>query len=209
MKAPLYTQSGEKKGEVTLRKEMFEAPVRNSLMHQAMVRHLSNKRVDTAFTLVRSEVRGGGRKPYKQKGTGQSRQGSIRSPLWKGGGVIFGPRAERNYEKLMPKRMRREALFSALSSKAHDSEIVVLDSFSSKTPKTKIFVEMLKKLPVKEKILIVLPGSDTIFEKSTRNIPNVRVILVSYLNVVDLLWADSLLFLEASLEKAEEIFLTK
>lgn len=209
MKVTLYTQTGSKKGDATLPKELFEAKINEGLMHQAMVRQLNNARVDTAFTKMRGEVKGGGKKPYRQKGTGRSRQGSIRSPIHRGGGVTFGPRANRNYYKQMPKKQRRAALFSALSLKAKQEQVLVLESFESKEPKTKMFAEMLTKLPVKRKILIVIPENDFVLEKSVRNLSSLRVVHSAYLNIVDLLWAETVLFLQPALVKAEEIFVSK
>ncbi len=207
MKAPVYTQSGEKKGEMELKKEIFEAPIKPDLMHQAFVRQISNARIDTAKTLTRAEVRGGGRKPFPQKGRGRARQGSIRSPLWRGGGVPFGPTGTKNFEKRMPKKMRRAALFSALSVKASEKDVLVLQSFELTKPKTTVFTGLMKKIPLKRKILFVIPESNLIIEKSVSNIPGVKTIHVSYLNIADILWSDSLLILESSLKIAEELFL--
>ena len=207
MKVTIYTQTGQTKGEIELKKELFAAPINEGLMHEAMVRQLGNARIDTAFSKTRGEIRGGGRKPHRQKGTGRARQGSIRSPQHRGGGVVFGPRGSRNYAKQMPKKQRRAALFSALSLKAEGKEVLVLNAFETEKPKTKLFAQMLSKLPVQRKILLVLPEANMVIEKSASNLQNVRVLHVQYLNIIDLLWADTVLFLEPALKKAEEIFL--
>lgn len=208
MKVSVYQQGGQKKGDITLSSEMFEAPVRKGLMHLAVVRQMANARVDTAMVKTRAAVRGGGRKPYRQKGTGRARQGSIRSPHYRGGGIVFGPNGSRNYEKNMPKKQRRKALFSALSLRAADKDIVIIDSFESRSPKTSLFVEMLEKLPVKKKVLFVISEANLVLQKSSSNLPNVRTIFAQYLNVVDVLWADTVLFVEPALQKAQEIFVS-
>ncbi len=206
IKAALYSQAGKKKSDVTLKKELFEASIKEDLMHLAYVRQISNARTDTAFSKTRGEVVGGGRKPYRQKGTGRARQGSKSSPILRGGGVVFGPRANRNYTKNMPKKQRRAALLSALSLKAQGEEIMILDEFKNDKPKTKIFAKMLSDLKVQRKVLVVTAESNSVLEKSAENLPSVRVLRVEYLNIRDLLWADTVLFLEPALKKAEEIF---
>ncbi len=207
MKLDLYQQSGEKKGTVEASDALFKGPVRAELMRLAVLRHLSNARQANAHTKSRGEVRGGGRKPRAQKHTGGSRQGSIRSPLWKGGGVAFGPKNVRNYEKRMPKQARRQALFSSLSQKASENAVFALDAFTSKEPKTRLFVEMLKKLPFKRSLLVVIPERDAVIEKSAANLPKVQTVTAGYLNVYDVLKAEKIMFLEPALKKAETLFL--
>lgn len=209
MKIDIYTQTGEKKGTFELPKDIFEIPYNEDLIHQALIRQLSNNRTTTAHTKTRTEVRGGGRKPFRQKGTGNARQGSIRSPLLRGGGIVFGPRKNRNYSKNMPKKQRRQALFSALSEKARNNEIFALEKFDSKEPKTKLFAEMLKKIPIEKDVLIVIPEKDKIVQKSSRNIPNAKTILVNYLNIQDLQRHNNILFFKEAVEKLENIFLNK
>lgn len=207
MKATIYTQTGEKKGEVTLNKDIFGLEVNEGLIHQAMIMQQANSRRPIAHTKTRSEVRGGGRKPHRQKGTGRARFGSIRTPIHRGGGIVFGPRNTRNFEKAMPKKQRRKALFCALSAKAGDKQIMVLEKYDEKEPKTKKFAEMLKKLPVERSALVVIPGKDETIQKSGRNIENAKVILANYLNIKDLLKYQSIIFLQDSLPKLEETFL--
>ncbi|MBI2634276.1 50S ribosomal protein L4 [Candidatus Peregrinibacteria bacterium] len=206
MKTDLYSQTGEKKGTIELPKEFFEIPFNKDLIHQALVRQLANTRLATAHTKTRAEVRGGGRKPYRQKGTGNARQGSIRSPQWKGGGRVFGPRNDRNYYREMPKKQRRKALFSALSYKAGHNEIIALEGYETKKPKTKEFNTLLKKLPIERDVLIVIPQKNSDIQLSSRNIPNAKTILVNYLNIQDLQKFEKVLFLKDAIDKLKEIF---
>lgn len=209
MKVDLYKQSGEKSGTLDLPKEIFEIPFNEELIHQALVRQLANKRVAIAHTKTRAEVRGGGRKPFRQKGTGNARQGTIRSPLMKGGGIVFGPRNNRNFSKDMPKKQRRKALFSALSEKARNNEIIGLEAYEAKEAKTKDFAEMLKKLPIERNALVVIPEKNTVIQKSSSNLANAKTILASYLNIHDLQKYKKVVFLKDSVAKLEEVFLAK
>lgn len=210
MKIDLYTQKGEKKGTVDVADSMFKADIHEELMRLSVIRQLANARSGTAaHAKTRAEVRGGGRKPWKQKGTGRARFGSTRNPIWRSGGAAFGPRNDRNYSKDMPKKARRIALFSVLTQKATDSEIFALDGFTSKEPKTKEFAVMMSKLPVTRSLLVVLSEKDAVLEKSASNLPNVKTILVNYLNPHDLLKYEKVMFLEPALKKAEELFLDK
>ena len=195
MKIDLYKQSGEKKGTVDVPDSMFNAKINEELVTLAVLRQTSNARQSVAHTKSRGEVRGGGRKPWRQKGTGRARFGSIRNPIWRGGGVAFGPKSERNYIKNMTKKARRIALFSCLSAKAGDNAIFALDKFEIKEPKTKEFAQMLSKLPVERSLLIVLSEKDANLEKSASNLPNVKTILVNYLNPHDLLKYEKVMFL--------------
>lgn len=207
MKLDLYTQAGDKKGTVDGNKALFEAKVNEELMRLALIRQLSNARTATAQTKKRGEVRGGGKKPWRQKGTGRARFGSSRNPIWRGGGVAFGPSTDRNFEKAMPKKARRAALFSGLSQKAAEKAVFALDKFEFKAPKTKEFETLFKKLPVDRSLLVVLSKSDVNVEKSLKNMPNVKAILVDYLNLHDLLKYEKVMFMESALKKAEELFL--
>lgn len=208
MKADLYTQTGEKKGEIDLKKEIFDVPFNESLVHQALIYQLSNARRPIAHTKSRGEVRGGGAKPFRQKGTGRARQGSRRNVHMRGGCVVFGPTSDRNFEKKMPKKQRRKALFCTLSEKARNKEIIALEKYEGES-KTKTFAELLKKLPIKKDALIVVPERDKTVELSARNIPNVKTIHANYLNIQDLQKYETILFMQKALEKVEEVFLTK
>jgi large subunit ribosomal protein L4 len=207
MKIDLYTQKGEKKGTVDVQDSMFKAPIKEELVRLAVKRQMANARIDTAHVKTRAEVSGGGRKPWKQKGTGRARFGSSRNPIWRHGGVAFGPRGNRNYSQRMPKKARQAALFSCLSAKAGDNEIFALDKFEVKQPKTKEFVQMMSKLPVSRSLLVVIPAKDVNIQKSADNLPNVKIILVNYLNPHDLLKYEKVMFMEPAIKKAEELFL--
>ena len=207
MKIELYQQSGTKKGDVTISDKMFAIPVNEELMKLSLVRQLANGRQASAHVKHRGEVRGGGKKPWRQKGTGRARFGSTRNPIWRSGGVAFGPRNTRNFTKQMPKKARRAALFSGLSQKASEKSIFALDKFEVKEPKTKDFVEMMGKLPVERSLLVVVAEKDLNLEKSASNLPNVKVLLVDYLNLHDLFKYEKVMFLEPALKKAEELFL--
>lgn len=207
MKIDLYQQSGEKKGSVEAPDSMFKVPVNEELIRLALIRQLANSRQANAHVKHRGEVRGGGRKPWRQKGTGRARFGSTRNPIWRSGGVAFGPRNVRNYSLDMPKKARRSALFSCLSQKAADSQIFALEGYDAKAPKTKDFASMVGKLPAGRSLLIVLDKKDEVIEKSANNLPNVKTILIDYLNPHDLLRHEKIMFMEASLKKAEELFL--
>lgn len=208
MKIDLYKQSGEKNGTIDLPEEIFEIPFNKDLVHQALIRQLANKRVATAHTKKRGEVRGGGIKPFRQKGTGRARQGSIRSPQMRGGGVVFGPSNERNFVKDMPKKQRRKALFSALSEKARQNEIIALEGYETKEFKTKDFALMLKKLPIERNVLVIIPEKNQIVQKSSGNIPFVKTIQASYINIQDLQRYKKVLLFKDAIETLKKTFLT-
>lgn len=186
MKVDVLNQQGEKVKTAELPADIFEAPIKNDLMHLALVRQMANARLGTRKTKTRSEVSGGGRKPWRQKGTGRARQGSRRSAQWVGGGKIHTPRPK-SFSKQMPKKMRRAALRSALSVKAAQSEIIVLDELQMEKPKTKEMVSTLNVLVGGASALVVLPGSDPVVQKSIRNLQNALALNANYLNVRDLL----------------------
>lgn len=203
MQLPVYNIQGEQVNEVELRDDIFAAPINTGLMHQAYVRQMANARLGTHKTKTRGEVRGGGRKPWRQKGTGRARQGSIRSPQWKGGGTVFGPRP-RSYRQKMPRKMRRQALRSALSVKTAESQVKVLDVLEMTEPRTKELLAILKNLGVEDgSALILLPQRDEVILRSVRNLSQVRTLVAQYLNVRDLLQYDYVLMPLASLEVIE------
>ncbi len=193
MLLPVKNMTGNQTGEMEVSDVVFGAPVNNSLMHQALVRQLSNARVGTHKTKSRGEVRGGGKKPWRQKGTGRARQGSTRAPQWIGGGTVFGP-TPRKYTKAMPKKMHRAALRSALSVKAEAAQIVVLDGLSMSEAKTKQAVAMINALGLNgQSVLLIVAEKDANVVRSVNNLPKVKLVLSSYLNVRDLLGYDVLL----------------
>jgi large subunit ribosomal protein L4 len=192
MKVDVINMQGKKVDTTELPAGIFEAPIKRDLMHQALVRQLANARLGTHKTKSRGEVRGGGRKPWRQKGTGRARHGSRRSPIWVGGGKVHTPQP-RDYTLKMPRKMRRAALRSALSVKASQQEILVLDKFALETPKTKEMVEMLEALVGNASVLILLPGSDVQLEKSVNNLTSAKTLRANYLNVRDLLGYERLI----------------
>ncbi len=195
---------GETVGEVELRDDIFGVEPNVPVMHQALVRQLANARLGTHKTKKRGEVRGGGRKPWRQKGTGRARQGSIRAPQWRGGGAVFGPQP-RSYKQKMPRKMRRLAYRSALSLKAQGDQIIVLDALQMEVPKTREMLDILDRLELDASVLILLPRRNENIEKSAKNIPDVKTVRASYLNVRDLLNYDYLLMPLGSLEVIEGI----
>ena len=185
----------------TLNDAIFGAKTRVHLLHQTVVMQLANRRAGSAATKTKGFVRGGGKKPWKQKGTGRARSGSIRSPIWVGGGTVFGP-TPRDYSYRMPRSARREALLSALSVKHHDGKIIVVDKLELEAAKTKIMVKALAELKVTS-ALIVIAQPDATIERSARNLPKIKVLRVEGLNVYDLLRYDHLILTEGALRSLE------
>ncbi len=204
MKVPLYTLLGKSKKQVELPAHIFAAPVNEAVMHQALVRQLANARLGTHKTKTRGEVRGGGAKPWRQKGTGRARHGSRREPQWRGGGTVFGPQP-RSYRQKMPKKMRRLALRGGLTVKAKEGKILVLDGLEMEAPKTKEMVTILENLKVEDSALILLPERNANVERSVRNIPEVKTLRANYLNLRDLLNYDWLIMPLGALEVIEGI----
>jgi large subunit ribosomal protein L4 len=192
MKVDVLNMQGEKVSTAELPAAIFEAPIKTDLMHQALVRQQANARLGTHKTKTRGEVSGGGRKPWRQKGTGRARQGSIRAAQWVGGGKIHTPRP-RDYSLRMPRKMRRAALRSALSAKAAQSEIVVVETLSMETPKTKVLTDALNALVGQATVLILMAENDAVFELSARNIPQAKLLNARYLNVRDIMGFDRVL----------------
>ncbi len=208
MKINVYNQEGKEIGTALLPKEIFDIKVNPDLVHQVVVSQTANRRKVIAHTKDRGEVRGGGKKPWRQKGTGRARHGSIRSPLWKGGGVTFGPRKTRVFKKKIPKKMRRLALFMVLSAKVKNNLLVLLDSLKLEKPKTKEMAEILKKLPPKsEKSLIILPAMDKNLILAARNIPEVKIAQAKDLNCLDLLSFKYLIMPKEAIKVIKETFL--
>ena len=203
--ATILTASGSEAGKVDLAPSLFAAPVNEALIHQAVVRQLAGQHLGTADTLTRGQVRGGGKKPWRQKGTGRARQGTRSAPHWKGGGVVFGPHP-RGYEQRMPAKMRRAALQGVLSGKADDGALRVVEGFDLETMGTKAFAQRLVAWKTEGKVLVVLPARDPVVERSCRNLREVRVLLADSLNVVDLLEADTIVFTADALARAQEVY---
>ncbi len=205
VKAIVYNQEGEKTGEVNLNPTIFSAKINEQLMAQAVRVRLANARLGTVKTKGRGEVRGGGKKPWRQKGTGRARHGSIRSPIWVGGGHAHSLRP-RDLSLKMPIKMKRRALFSALTKKLNQGKVFILDKLDLKGIKTKAMVEVLQNLPVSKKVLLVIPEKDEKTELSIRNLPKKKVLEARLLNTYDVLDYDSMVLLKEGLEVIERTF---
>ncbi|WLT00026.1 50S ribosomal protein L4 [Lactobacillus helsingborgensis] len=194
-------QKGKDAGEVTLNDEVFGIKPNESVVFDAIIRQRAGKRQGTSKVKNRSAVRGGGKKPWKQKGTGRARQGSIRSPQWRGGGVVFGP-TPRSYAYSMPRKQRRLAIKSVLSQKLLDEDLIVLDQLTMSAPKTKEFKSLLDSLKIEGKVLVV--SDDKNVQLSAKNLPNVKVITANGLNVEDVVDYDKLVLTKEAIEKIEK-----
>jgi large subunit ribosomal protein L4 len=203
--APLYDRTGKSVGSVELADVLFAAPVNAAVLHQVVTAQLAGRRLGTHDTKTRGEVRGGGAKPYRQKGTGRARQGSKSAPHYKGGGAVFGPHP-RSYEQRLPRKMKRLALRGALTAKLGDEAVKVIDTFGLDGIRTRDLVGVLGALEANGRVLVVAPGRDEKLELSARNLPTVEVILADSLNVVDLLRADVVLIEQPALARMEEVY---
>ena len=201
----IYDMTGKQTGTMELSANVFGVEPNQAVLHSAVVNYLANQRQGTQSTLTRSEVRGGGRKPWRQKGTGHARQGSTRAPQWTHGGIALGPKP-RSDRYTLPKKMRRLAIQSAFSSKVAANEMMVLEGLSLEEIKTKTVAAMLKALEAGRKVLLVLPEKDETVIKSARNIPGVKTALVNTLNVYDVLNADSFIVVKDAVAKIEEVY---
>jgi large subunit ribosomal protein L4 len=203
--APLFDSAGARQGEVRLPKLIFAEQVNTPVMHQAFVRQTNNARQGTASTKTRATVSGGGAKPYRQKGTGRARHGSIREPSMKGGGVVFGPHP-RSYAQRMPKQMRRLALRSALSQKANEGRVRVIDGFAIEEPKTSVAVGLMEAIGFDDTTLVVLPAPNFVVSRSFENLAGTKIILARNLNIRDLFTHTYLLLAKDCLELLEDNF---
>ncbi|MBQ6332173.1 MAG: 50S ribosomal protein L4 [Clostridia bacterium] len=200
----LYDIKGQNIGDIALSENVFGQPVNTAVMHEVVVAHLANCRQGTQSAKTRSEVSGGGKKPWRQKGTGRARQGSTRSPQWRHGGVVFAPKP-RDYTIRVNKKVKRLAMKSALSSKVEENEVIVFDALNIEAPKTKEMVKVLKAVDV-NKALIVLADKDEAVERASANIQGVKTTLVGTLNVYEILKYEKLILTKASVEKIEEVY---
>ncbi|KYH35179.1 50S ribosomal protein L4 [Clostridium tepidiprofundi DSM 19306] len=200
----VYNRDAQKVGEINLSDSIFGVEVNKEVMHQVVVAQLANKRQGTQSAKTRSEVRGGGIKPWRQKGTGRARQGSIRAPQWIHGGVVFAPKS-RSYRMSIPKKVRRLAMKSALSSKVNEEEIIVLESLEMTEPKTKEVVRMLEAFEANKTLIVVAEKNENVY-RSARNIPNVTVLPVNNLNVYDILKYDKFMVTKDAVAKIEEVY---
>lgn len=205
MKADLHTMDGTVSGSVDLDDSVWGIEPNIGVMHQALVRQQANARVGTAETKTRSEVRGGGPKPWRQKGTGRARQGSTRAPQWAGGGVVWGPHM-RDYSQDMPKKMRGLAVRSALSAKVRDERLYVIDGLEAMEPRTRVMKDMVASLPESRSYLLVIPEKLDSIVRATGNLENVHWVLANYLNVRDILKYERLVVMKPSIEVIEKIW---
>jgi large subunit ribosomal protein L4 len=211
MKANLYNQKGEAIGDIELNSKIFEVKPNNHLLAEAVRIQQSNARSGTGHTKTRGEVSGGGKKPWKQKGTGRARAGSTRSPIWRHGGITFGPR-NRNWELKINKKAKTQALFMSLSDKVKDSKFIVIDQIALENPKTKEFAKLLADLRLKIKYLgkkqmLIIPKKDEKLVRSTKNLQAVNTVLANSLNLIDVITASSVLVLKDSLPVIEKTYL--
>ena len=205
-KLDMLNLNGEKVKEINLKDNIWNIEPNNNVLHDAIVLTLASRRQGTHKVKTRSEVSGGGRKPWRQKGTGNARQGSIRAPQWRSGGIVFGPTPDRNYTKKMNRKERRLALKSALTYKAREKELILVDNIKFETNKTKEMMLLLNKLDlVNEKILLVINELDENICLASRNIGNIKVVLPEEVNTYDVVNADKMLLTESSLQKLEEV----
>lgn len=199
MQTSLKNMQGQEVGTVELPDEIFNVEPNQTVMHQALVRQLANQRLGTHKTKTRGQVRGGGRKPWRQKGTGRARQGTIRAPHWRGGGTVFGP-SPRSYTQRMPRKMRRLALRSALTVKAGAQQLVVLDELSIAAPRTREMDAMMDALGVERSALLLLPEANDMIELSARNLPYVKTLRANYINVRDLLGYETIIMPQQAID---------
>ena len=216
MKTILYNQQGEKAGEILLPKEIFDIKLNSDLVHQVVVSQMANRRQGSAHTKTRADVRGGGKKPWRQKGTGRARHGSIRSPIWRGGGVTFGPSKEKIFKKKIPQKMKRKALLMVLSEKVKSNLLIFLDKLKLEKVKTKLIIEIIKaqsqnlkdNSKKRESFLITLPKIDKNVILATNNIPKVTTIQAKDLNCLDILTYKYLIIPKDSIKIIKETFIT-
>lgn len=219
MKVDLYNQNAEKVGVEEIPDKIFNLKINKDLLHQVIVAYQSNKKKVTAHTKTRGEVRGGGRKPWRQKGTGRARHGSIRSPLWRGGGIVFGPTNKLNFKKKINKKIKRKAILMALSSKAKDGEMLLIDDLKLDIAKTKKMISILNgligvlnpkivknKKRTKLSVLIIIPDKDEILFRASNNIPKVLITTAKNINALDILSYKYLILLKDSIDVIEKTF---
>jgi large subunit ribosomal protein L4 len=204
MKAPFFTAAGKKKGEQELPASLFDGEVHEPAMWQAVKAYLANQRQATAATKTRAVVSGGNKKPWRQKGTGRARQGSIRAPQWRGGGNVFGPRANRNFHEDLPKQVKRLARRSAFNARAQDGNIILVEALNIEAPKTKDVINLLETTGAEGNTLILTNGNNTNVWMSARNLDGVQVRPFGEESTYDVLWADTVIIEASALEKVQE-----
>ncbi|ARC83678.1 50S ribosomal protein L4 [Clostridium argentinense CDC 2741] len=200
----VFNKEGKEVGDIQLNENIFDVEISRDAMHQVVLAQLANKRQGTQSAKTRAEVRGGGIKPWRQKGTGRARQGSIRAPQWIHGGIVFAPKP-RDYRVSIPKSMRRTAMKSALTSKVVDNEMIVLESLNFEAPKTKEMIKVLNAFEAKKTLIVVAESNENVY-KSARNIPGVAVLPVNNLNVYDILKYEKFVVTKEAVSKIEEVY---
>lgn len=205
-KLSVYNQEGKTVGDISLSDAIFAVKPSPALVHEVMVAARANARRSIANTKTKGEVSGGGKKPWKQKGTGRARQGSTRNPQWVGGGIAFGPRSERNFSLKVNKKAKRKALFMTLSDKLANNALVVLETIDTSKPKTKLVAATFAKLPLGKTTLVVAPASNQSMMRMVRNLPNVKLVTANSLNLVDILAYRSVVFLKEAVPVFEKIY---
>lgn len=202
----VYNETGSQVGSLALSDALFAVKPEQAIIHEAMVAQRANARRAIANTKTRGEVRGGGKKPWKQKGTGRARQGSIRSPQWVGGGITFGPTSERNFSVKINKKLKRKALFMALSDKVQNEKLMVLESIATTSAKTKYAASVIAKLPIDRNVLLVVPGASAVLMRMVRNLQNVKLVSANSVNLIDVLTYRSVVFLKDAVPAFEGLY---
>ena len=203
-KAPVYTATGEKKGERDLPEALFDGVVHETAMWQAVKAYLANQRQANASVKTRSEVAGGNKKPWRQKGTGRARQGSIRAAQWRGGGSVFGPRTGRNYHEKLPRAVRKLARRSALNARAQENGVILIDVFDLEAPRTRTVVNLLETTGLAGNVLVLTDGVRPVLYKSARNLPGVQVRPFGEESTYDVLWSDRVIIEASALDRVQE-----
>ncbi len=202
----IYSQDGKAVGELSLSEAQFGVKLKSKLVHEVLMAQMANRRKAVASTKTKGEVSGGGKKPWKQKGTGRARQGSIRSPQWIGGGIVFGPDSERNFSVKVNRKAKQKALFMALSDKVANKALIVIESIKTEPAKTKLMAAMIKKLPLERSTLLVAPKSDAPLMRMVRNLQNVTLVTAQSVNLEDVLKHRSVAFLKDAVPAFEKIY---
>ena len=203
---PVYNSKGEAAGNMALADAMFNVKPVSTVIHEVVIGLRANARKSIANTKTRGEVSGGGKKPWKQKGTGRARAGSSRSPIWVGGGITFGPTSERNFSVKINKKLKKKALFMGLSDKVLSEKLFVLESVNDASAKTKVMAELVKKLPIDRNALIIGPGAQPMLMRMVRNLPNVKLVSVQSVNLLDVLTYRTIIFLKDAVPAFEQVY---
>ncbi|MFA5030715.1 MAG: 50S ribosomal protein L4 [Patescibacteria group bacterium] len=209
VKVPVYNQAGKEVEQITLRDAIFHTKLNAGLLHEVVVSFLASRREANAHAKNKGEVRGGGKKPWRQKGTGRARHGSIRSPLWRGGGVTFGPRNDRNYSKKVNVKAKRQAACIALTQKVNDKKFIIVDSLTVKESKTKQLVDALKNLPALRNLILVLDAHHTQAAQASKNVKRIDVMSPKNLNAYDVMRHDGVVITKAAVKQLEQHFSTR